>query len=111
MIVPYHAKGNVGALVYELLSGKRLFEVGNNLADYQSKLASIHLMDLSGCPPQLLTTLKAMLSTQPSARPNANAFSGAPYFQVPTLSPSPLPRIDGTPKFERGPIIQAGHLL
>jgi len=71
-----------GALVYELLSGKQLFEVGSNLGNYQSKLASIHHMDLSACPPQLLGTLKAMLSTQPSARPNANAFSGAPYFQV-----------------------------
>ena len=84
---PQASSPNAGALVYELLSGKQLFDVGSNLGNYQSKLASIHLMDLSGCPPQLLGTLKAMLSTQPSARPNANAFSGAPYFQVPRSMP------------------------
>lgn len=68
--------------MYELVTGKQLFAVGNSLSDYQAKLASINLMDLSGCPPQLVPTLKPMLSTQPAARPNANAFAGAPYFQV-----------------------------
>ena len=74
-----------GTLVYELITGKQLFEVGNNLASYEAKLASFHLMDFSNCPPQLVSTLKAMLSRQPSARPNANAFAGAPYFQVSSL--------------------------
>ena len=68
--------------MYELVTGKQLFAVGNSLSDYQAKLASINLMDLSGCPPQLVPTLKPMLSTQPAGRPNANAFAGAPYFQV-----------------------------
>lgn len=71
-----------GTLVYELITGKQLFEVGNNLASYEAKIASFHLNDLSDCPPQLVPTLKAMLSKQPSARPNANAFAGAPYFQA-----------------------------
>ena len=81
---PIHA----GTLVYELITGKQLFEVGNNLASYEAKLASFHLMDFSNCPQQLVPTLKAMLSRQPSARPNANAFAGAPYFQVTTLAAS-----------------------
>ena len=68
--------------MYELIAGKPLFEVGNNLASYEAKLASFHLMDFSACPPQLVPTLKAMLSKQPSARPNANAFAGSQYFQV-----------------------------
>lgn len=108
--VPHSAEQTVGTLVYELLSGRQLFEVGNNLANYQSKLASIHLMDLSGCPPQLLTTLKAMLSTQASARPNANAFSGAPYFQVPTSRASdasadtPWSRVVGALGSQLGPL-------
>lgn len=71
-----------GALAYELVSGKQLFQVGSSLGEYQAKLASIHMMDFAGCPPQLLGTLRSMLSTQPAARPNANAFAGAPYFQV-----------------------------
>lgn len=77
---------HVGAVVYELVSGKQLFPVGSSVTEYQSKLASMHTMEFPGCPPQLLSTLRAMLSTQPSARPNANAFAGAPYFQV-----SPFP--------------------
>ena len=72
--------------MYELVTGKQLFAVGNSLSDYQAKLASIGLMDLSGCPPQLVPTLKPMLSTQPAARPNANAFAGAPYFQVRSIT-------------------------
>lgn len=77
-ILSHHA----GALVYELVSGVQLFQVGNNLGSYQAKLASLHVMDLTGIPIPLQPTLKSMLSPQASVRPNANAFTGAPYFQV-----------------------------
>lgn len=76
-----------GALVYELVSGSQLFPVGNNLGSFQAKLASLHVMELTGIPVPLQPTLKAMLNPQPSVRPNANAFTGAPYFQV-TFHPS-----------------------
>ena len=74
--------------MYELVSGSQLFQVGNNVGDYQAKLASLHLMDLTGIPVPLQSTLKSMLNPQPSVRPNANAFTGAPYFQVCTSNAS-----------------------
>ena len=59
-----------GALVYELVSGTPLFSVGNNLGSYQAKLASLHVMDLTGIPAPLQPTLKAMMNPQPSPSDN-----------------------------------------
>jgi hypothetical protein len=51
-------------------------------AEYESRVASLAVIDLSGCPLGLEQVLRQMLSASAPARPPVIAFSGCQYFQV-----------------------------
>lgn len=76
---------SLALVTYEALTRRQLLPVENRLADYESKLASIALMDLAGLPLGLEQVMRQMLAPSPAARPSVAAFAGCQYFQGDTL--------------------------
>ncbi|GAB4813447.1 hypothetical protein N2152v2_000493 [Parachlorella kessleri] len=72
---------SLAAVAYEALAKQQLLPVGFSLAEYESRVASITMVELSGCPIGLQQVLRQMLSASPAARPPVITFSGSQYFQ------------------------------
>eukprot|EP00887_Chlorella_sp_A99_P006890 scaffold2.g6890.t1 len=87
---------SLGALTLELLTGRQLLPVGSRLAEYESRVHSLSLVDMSGVPFELEQTLRQagpgacgacvvhclgfrMVAAVPGARPPAAAFGACQW--------------------------------
>jgi len=71
-----------GIVMYEVIGGKQLLDVGQSIYDYRSKISAFQQVDLSAVSYELQTLLGPMLSVTPAARPSAISITGSQYFQV-----------------------------
>ncbi|KAL0038526.1 hypothetical protein WJX77_009542 [Trebouxia sp. C0004] len=71
----------LGIVMYEVIAGKQLLDVGQSIYDYRSKISAFQQVDLSAVSYELQTLLGPMLSLTPAARPSAISITGSQYFQ------------------------------
>ncbi|PRW61454.1 SCY1 2 [Chlorella sorokiniana] len=76
---------SLGCITFELSARRQLLPVGHSLADYESRVHSLTLVDMSGVPMGLEQPLRQMVAPVAAARPPAAAFPGCAFFQSDVL--------------------------
>lgn len=70
-----------GCLAYYLIARKPLFDCHNNVKMYMNTLTYLSTESFSSIPPELVSDLQRMLSSNESFRPTALDFTGSPFFR------------------------------
>jgi SCY1-like protein 2 len=71
---------SLATVAFELITRRQLLPVRHSLADYESRVHSLALVDMAGVPHALEGVLRQMLAPAADSRPPVAAFAGCSFF-------------------------------